>query len=424
MKQPLFFVLIISVLLRLIYIAIDSNLIITADSYGYYNNAFQILHSDNPVVYIINDNKTPLYPLFLAYTVFPNQPLERTVSNPHFLLFANILFGIGTICAIMFCLSFFRLPYWLSSLVGIMIGTNTTLLYFEHTLLPESLSTFLLALSLTLFINVLKKFSFVRMVIIFIIGIFLFLLKPMFVAIPLLYYLFAIFYYKTRASFMIITCASLLYIGCIYGYMTVNQNINGYFGMNHSTDINLLGRIIQLNIPYASIDSFYTTKLKEYRKISSNYMPYRFMDWVGNDTNIYFNKPLLQELQIFTRTVIKNNLWEYVSKSIPDIPMLLVNPGLPRDVIIFPIITTIHTWIRFLVIIFIILIPYLLLLKIKRFYFVLLLCMNTIVIYVLFTITLGAFNDSSTQNDIGRVMMPVIPILYSVIAVELYKLTT
>lgn len=436
---PACIVIAVAILIRLLYLSFSPTLIDNADSYGYYKNAYEILHSKQPISYIINDNRTPGYPLLLALILQPSSYLEEVIIQPSYtntsnlILFTNFMFGVFTVLATMIILYLVKTPVIMSYIIGLIVATTPSLFHWKHFMLPESTAIFLITLLSLLYILSLKNYENVLYGgVQFVLGVILFLAKPVFLVIPFITFFFSYVLKPTKKRLMLFILSTILYTALLCAYIYGNSRLNGYTGINHTTDINILGRIIQANIPITgdTKSEYFKNKISEWKRISSDYQPYRFLEWADNYYTVWTNKPLLQELQIFTHSVVRSHLLVYLTKTLPDIPMILTNNGVAPDMIIFHnnmsflsffrLLAAAHQILRYSFFILLFFIPFaiwffiklsirqgMLPLPIAFFIFSM-----TVISYIVLATAFGAYNDIQEGNGIGRIISPIIPIAY------------
>lgn len=104
--------------------------------------------------------------------------------------------------------------------------------------------------------------------------------------------------------------------------MILNYYFHGYTGISQINEINLLGRILEFNLPVESgkSQSIYYNAVLENRRKNGLTMPYRFIDAYAPRT--YVDTRLMSQLQRFDRVVIAANFPSYTVQAFSYIPKI------------------------------------------------------------------------------------------------------
>ncbi|MFC1626905.1 hypothetical protein ACFL1P_01745, partial [Patescibacteria group bacterium] len=113
-------------------------------------------------------------------------------------------------------------------------------------------------------------------------------------------------------------------------YIKLNSTYHGYEGISQVIDIDIIGRILEFNIPVEAGKqyTFFYNSITDYRLRNGDPHPFRFIDTY--DSKIYGDSKKMMEMKAFNSTVIKANIPEYVMKAVTFIPRnyLEVHPSL------------------------------------------------------------------------------------------------
>lgn len=437
-SHPIIGILFVSICLRIFYYFYNPNPIITPDTFGYQSRAVK-LKTGNPLLVVFSDERVPLYPLTLSILTNPQvlmNPFQIPPSFPGFekIIFFQSLLGLGIVIVSVLILSLLSSPSWLTFIIGIVIGTNTTLLFYEHTILPETLATFLLSVFAYVTLLCIRKASGEHTFFLVCVSLLLFLTKPIFILLPFPVFVFLALNQIDRRKLIHSSLSIIVYSLCIGVYIWGNGELHGYHGINHAGDINLLGRIIQFDFPIESENnvSFFAHKLIEYKALGLSKDPYRFLEW--SDEAIYGTGWLLEDLRKFVGTTIRKNLFTYIQLSLPDIiPALITTDAIPNvynrggtlsyETIFLNILDGIQTTFRYTNLLLLFLFPLYGMSVLDSFfhkkqfltYFGMLFVLSGIAIYMALTAALGSY------DSFGRLATPMLPIGYIVIGMSIWK---
>jgi len=315
--------LLLGIGIRIHYFIYDPRPILQADAYGYFNIGAGITKNNMLPVFISNF-RMPLYPFIIYSVVHPKDPLDPTRYYPSFPGDKNILLfqtfcGLGTLILTILILKQLHSSVWSMYISVFLVATETSMLYFEHSIMPDAFATLLLTLFGYLMLKTVKKYSLSLSRISFFISVMLFLTKPIFMLLPLFFWVLIPVIQRAKKTILTSFISILLYVFIVLGYSIGNTVIHGYHGINHTSDINMLGRIMQFNLPIEAgkNEQFIYNKLTEYKNLSLPSNPYRFLEWA--DYSIWSNPQRLTELQLFSKNILKDNFLSYIYKAIPDV---------------------------------------------------------------------------------------------------------
>ncbi len=415
------------------FIAADPELHLNADSYSYYGLADNIRHSGNPAA-LVSDYRTPGYPLLLAAAMRPDSALGTALSQPDYglrsvrLLFIQTVMGIATAGLTFYLLSLFPVPAWIRVTCALIVATNTSILFWEHHMMAEALASFLVAATVSGWAAAARGKRIWGVAVAFAAGTALVFTKPMFVGFPVLLLLslgYAGFSSAVRKAGIVCGVVIVLLVA---GYVGVNRVLNGYGGFTHTADVNMLGRILELELP--ATDSGdpepFAGKVREYQREVGDTQPYRFMEWMGGPL-VWEDKRTLNELAAYTNAFVRAHPVAYFSLTLKDVPMVLTNSGvLPLwfsyDAVGGP---GILTWLAYAHDALRISWYVLFVLPVLAFAAWItgkgtaktdayLICVLSIAVwYLIGSTAAGSYNDLTFGNGIGRLLTPAIPVVYA-----------
>ena len=323
----IFSIFVLSAAVRIFYYYHFPGIWVQADTYGYYDVGREIM-SGSFFKFFVNDERTPIYPIFLNLTTFfsgnfgvPilsngfNTAMEKTI------LLQSML-GIFGMVLLYQTLRGAGIPFLASYIYTLFTSFNLLVFGWERILMAESLSTFWLVSLLFFIVKILKTEKTVYYFLLlplFIIG---FLIKPFYVFLPFFLTPFLCFR-RTKKAILPGVIVLLGFYLSVWGYTVRNEAVFHYRGVNKVSEINMLGKILQfdLNLEGAKNESFFYNSVKEYRMKKGEPMPYRFLEVYD-----FYHKPeLVAELGRFNYTVIKSNFPDYFFKSVRQIPEAVVD---------------------------------------------------------------------------------------------------
>lgn len=302
----------------------------TPDTHGYYKLERKL--TDGKILNLVfNDERTPLYLIYLHFGMSlagnynPIYQSEEFYKGAYLVTSLQTILGILSILLIYITLMKIKVNPQKALLFSLFLSFNIMIFSWEKILLTESLTIFLLILTFYVAVNLLISNTRPYKLLLIICSMTLFLLKPIYLGLPfLILFIYLLHNYQLAkirfaAVFLIIYSAlPLIYIG--YNYLERN-----YPGINHTTDINLLGKIMQLNLPITNDNKFpyFYETLSDYRQKKLPLMPYRFLEYY--DPQIYDHAEKLNSLSGFNANVISSNLISFLTRSALQIPSAMLD---------------------------------------------------------------------------------------------------
>lgn len=321
-------ILILAAALRYLYYLSAPGIYVSDDTYAYYQIG-QKMFSGN---FFADDFRTPVYPIVLTLPLYLTGMLLSPIFSAPFLrtmhqiiIFQSVL-AVATLLILYLILKKLKLSPFSRLCFLLFISLNPIVFAWERLLLPESLTAFfLIALSLSA-LHILKKPSRIALFTFFLLSVFGFLLRPVYIFLPVPILLLIVFYHRFKkqiifAAFLILA----VYFSIIGIYVNANRMQFDYPGVSRASDINLLGKILTLNLPVESAknESAVFEAVNQYREDNKELHPWRFLDTYAG--TFYGNTSNLNSLSRFTKTVISHNLPTFVSLSTLALPASLLD---------------------------------------------------------------------------------------------------
>lgn len=328
-KRVLYLILlvIISIFSRWLYSDVQTQPILNADSYGYYGFAKQILEKPSIPVFV-NQYRVPVYPTILAGLMVANGskdfPLDSQAFRPTLdqLIFIQSALSVAGIVLVYLLLLQLSVPLAWAFGISMFLSLNVYSYPLERAVMTDSLAgSFLIGL-MYLLIRLVQKPTNRDYAFFGILSAVCWLLRPNLLLVPLLS-LPLLLFVKTnrkffRANVVIFGVTLLLPIV----FVSLNSQYHGYTGISQINEINLLGRILEFDLPVEA-GKQYKTYYEAVRDNKQRYqltMPYRFIDTYAPLTYVEISK--MNELQKFDRAVIAANIPSYILHTITYIPKI------------------------------------------------------------------------------------------------------
>lgn len=321
----------VAILIRIAYASYSPNITLSADSYGYYSLGQNIITAPS-INSIITPYRMPLYPVFINYLAKIKGVFRMPIDNPNFISALNLIMSVQTILGIIgiVCLFLFLLDlgisYKIAWLFSAFIALDIMNFRWERSLMTEGLGNTLLILQIIALIYVIRKpllKFFMSYLVLCILG---FFLRPAFTILPVLTFPFIAWLWRRNRRVIILCIITFgIYMSVPFFYITFNKINYQYPGIQYVSDITILGRIFELNIPVEAgrdIKYFYDT-VQDHKKRNGSPMPFLFLEYY--DPNFYNNKTRRRELQIFVNKVFMHNLPQYVIQALPSLPKVILS---------------------------------------------------------------------------------------------------
>jgi len=189
--------------------------------------------------------RTPTYPLFLLLT---------SLNNRNYLLstYIQVIIGALTIVVLYFLIKKFIKKEIPAFIISLFLALDLQIITFQPTILTETLTIFLVLLSLLLHLRFLKKLNLKSTLLILLVDLLLIFTKPTFVLLPTMLWLVALFYkfvlqkedwQKAKQYFSLAMLAVAINFLAIFGYFLLNFHQSHYFGFSTVSVINDLAEL-------------------------------------------------------------------------------------------------------------------------------------------------------------------------------------
>ncbi|KKS97805.1 MAG: hypothetical protein UV73_C0005G0082 [Candidatus Gottesmanbacteria bacterium GW2011_GWA2_43_14] len=306
--------------IRLIYWRTYPHIFVNADTDSYYRVGQKIIGGQ----ILIDDLRSPLYPLFLMLPALLNNRPETAIYSPSFYRDMTVVILAQSLLGLLSLLLTFRLAKKLgfspaaSYFFALFMGLNIMVFSMERLLLTETLCGFIVLMFANLLLSILNSYRPSKLFLMGLVAALLFLTKPVYFLLPLPVVMLLLLRYGKKFlfhGFLWLLSAALMTAGYIY----LNFLNYGYTGLSRAGEIGLLGKIIiyKLDISPAN-NNYYYPFLKQYLAENRETHPFRFMDFA---LPFYWDKKeKMNQLVPLVRSVILHNFPDYITKTLREIP--------------------------------------------------------------------------------------------------------
>lgn len=324
---PYILILFLCSLVRFLYWYHAPGVIISEDTYSYYQVGQNMLREH----LFVDHYRAPVYSLFIAELVYiSGAPNAKIMSGPFFekigyVIPVQMAVGIFGLLILFHTLKILKFSSLLSLLFTLFIGTNIIIFSWERLLLTESFATFVLIALFFLSVKIFQKPRFIFFTLFLFLSVFSVTLRPFNVGLPAVPLFVMMLYHRKLRIVIYAGLVLFLYAVFIHVYSSVNLARWGFYGISRSSDINMLGKILEYKLPVdAGKDEKYIYSLVvDYQSQERDPHPFRFLEHYNllNDSDI----PKLIPLKKFGYQVIWANLPLYLLKSTELLPGALMD---------------------------------------------------------------------------------------------------
>lgn len=279
--------------------------------------------------------RTPLYPVILAVPfLLGARPMPTDVVGVYIPEFWTVrivqsIGGVLMIALLYVLLLLVGFSRRTSALYGIFIACNYLILMFEHTILTESFAVLWLVGTMYLTVSVIRRFSiriFSLTVILWIVGT---LLRPNFIALPIILSGIILLAHRTRIVIFACLAGLLVYGTVLYAYAGMNGNIYKYQGITRISDVNLLGKMLAYRLPMDSGEEKSDVELwLQSSQAAADTDPWQVF---RNHPELFTNSYAMPLHTIVTKSVFRSII-PFVIDSTMELPGSLVSPSIVTDV--------------------------------------------------------------------------------------------
>jgi hypothetical protein len=321
---PILIILCFGISARLILAFLQQYITLTPDGLGYYIYGSRLFDKFT-LIELIGQFRTPGYPLFIDLCMLLTRVTRAPIQSAEFYLGMNTLLYfqatigiVGTIIIYQIMRSL-SLTKNISLVISILVSINPLIIAWERTLLTESLALNLIIFIVYLYIKILNKPTTPNILLLTLSSLTLILVRPAMITLTPMLFLGIFIRHPNKYILFKLIPAFGLYISIPLFWSIYNGHMHGYPGFQVYGDVNLLGRILQLNLPIESAakSNYLYSTMKDYRLNGGDPNPYRFLETF--DPNFFGNTLKLNTLSQFTHIVIFNNLPRYILFCLPDI---------------------------------------------------------------------------------------------------------
>jgi hypothetical protein len=330
LRSTLIKIFFIALLVRCIYSLAAPEIYSNVDTEGYYGLGMN-LFSHPSLQTLITPYRTPVYGVFLNTVLHLAGVGGAAFGSPAFLRGAQFVVAvqmiIGALAFTALCqILAHLLPKRTSMLFAAVLLLDVFVIGWEHTLMTEglaiSVSLYITAVLLQILLAPTRK-KFILLWFLFSFG---FLLRPSFIVYPIATLSVVAWYFRKHGRIIFLACVTVAAATMVpLAYARINYDTVHYFGVLFESDIVVLGKILEFNIPIESAKNypyFYSTVTES--RTGNTVIPTGFQLLSWYDPNIWGKAYRFVELQAFNQTVIIHNLPLYIGKAIATIPEILL----------------------------------------------------------------------------------------------------
>lgn len=323
-----FILLVLSAGVRISYYRHAPGIIWSEDTYGYFEYGSKMVEKMS----YVSDWRTPVYPLLLHLPLILQGRSETVISSPasmdSLLTVMSWQTAVGSISIpiLYYALILAGLSPLSGFLYSLFITFNIIVFSWDRMLLTESLAaSWLIAVTLV-FILLLKNQRLLTYTVFLLLLLFGFLLRPVYILFPLIPISLLLYFHRNRKAALCGILMLAVFVVILRLYTQENRIKNRYDGVSRISDINLLGKILQFNLPADAgkqYSAVYQTII-DYRQKNGVPMPWRYMERYpavyDQVTAANYN-----QMKDFNTAVITHNLPEFTVLSLFQIPQALTD---------------------------------------------------------------------------------------------------
>lgn len=247
--------------IRVLYVVAIPQVFLNTDSEGYIILGRR-MYAQPTIKNIINPYRTPLYPLFTqGLFVVSGQPAGKFYT-PEFFQVASLIttiqstLSIAAFVLLFFALIFIGIPLRLSWIFILMTSCDYFVLLWERSILTEGLAIPWMIIVTAVALFMMRSRTLWRYVLLFLLFIIGFFLRPALLLVPIIISGILFFYRHTVRRGIAILILLGAYLLVPFGYAKVNEYYHEYLGIQHVGDIDLLGKILEFQLPVESARSY------------------------------------------------------------------------------------------------------------------------------------------------------------------------
>jgi hypothetical protein len=294
----------------------------TPDSVSYAWTANDIVIQKFALPAIVNTVRPPVYPLFLAMLMLPQQyKTDMPISTYLIDIISPKVIFIQTYTGIITALFFFLalrlvLPKTLAFWVGCLYMTNLIVIPWEQYLLTEAFSMQLSIIAVCFILLYIKKKQPVFFYLLAVTILFLSFLRSTALVLFPVFCMSAFFIAKKRAIIPVVF-SSVLFVFCIFSYISLNGLFHDYATLQFAGSINVLGRILLHNYPVPEISgNRIPPTIHQYDQLGIPKNPYDIM--LPIDEEFYLHGKAMRSVDEFNKAAFRLSWKQYLQDSFTD----------------------------------------------------------------------------------------------------------
>jgi hypothetical protein len=414
--------LIFSAFIRWLYYIHAPGIWVNEDTYSYFEEGAIMIKNRIPVgVY-----RTPVYSLFIHLVMFLYGKPEAPILSWDFFKAMEYTFYIQSILGVLSILILFKsllilkLKPLYSFLFSLFTAFNIIVFSWDRLLLTESFAVFMLIVNLFFLVRIIRTPKIMDFIFLFILFILTVMLRPIYIAFPVLPLIVLTVYYfrqKNLRPIIYIFIMLILYFLILFSYFRENYRLNKVFGLSWASDITVFGKILSFDLPIenAKSEKFFYDLVTDYRNKNLEKNPFRFLEYA----NLVYAplQPKQQQMKAFNGKVLASSYPQYFIKSLFLIPqaltetsekIVLMAPSKSPASRIFNVLFQVYKTLQylfFLIIPFTLISLYLFLKKSSRENTVLLILSFISLYQIIFAVLFG-------YAEFGRLICPAQPLMY------------
>ena len=224
----------------------------------------------------LGEYRPPVYPYFLHVASVPFAPIKLHSITANTELFfrsvANIqsLSGVIGIIIILWIIWKMGTPLLIFLPVGLLYIFHPVMTLFDRYILTESFSAFWVCVYLLLLWRVSVKLTPLRFIPFIIWGYISLFIRIDMLPMPLAGYVMFYIRYRTRRSLAVALFGLLSFALIVVSWISLNGSLYNYYGLTRISDINLLGKVLEYDLPVSEVKQTYWTDVIEKYRLTNN----------------------------------------------------------------------------------------------------------------------------------------------------------
>ncbi len=285
---------------------------LTADTYTYLETAKNISRTG----ILVDPWRPPVFPLvFNGLFALSGRNIQQASYYSYAPEFVTFRFlqtaaGVVTIALLFYFLTRAGMPLWLTVGSSVIVAVNPVLLGFERTILTETFSLTVILCQLVLAQSLMIRYRVGRVLAFAAVGILGVLLRPATILLPGV--LLAVVMWNKRTKIVTSGCimGMTIYMITVVTYAFANYRVNGYLGISRISDINIFGKVLELNLPVGTMSDTegIRSAITKYRQTTTSPDPWEFL----REYPVFNTPQLLTKLASFSRWVIVSDFPLYI----------------------------------------------------------------------------------------------------------------